>query len=290
MGVLKTTKNHIRRSPYQVVAAILIITQTFIVVSIFSIIIFVSSNTIAHFESVPQVTAFFKNEATQENISALREQVKMTGKVAKTRFVSKQEALQIYKQQNKDDDPLLLDLVTADILPASLEVSALNIEDLSGIADTLKNSSYVQKVVYQKDIISTLKSWTDALRKIGIVLIAVLAIDSIFIMVIIIGIKISQKKDEIEVMRLLGATSWYIRWPFLLEGILYGIIGALVGWLVTMGTLWYATPYLSYFLRGIPVFPISPIYLVALLAVELALAVVLGIFASSLAVLRYLKK
>lgn len=289
MPLLNTTWNHIRRSPYQTFAAVLIIFQTFFVISIFALIIYVSSKTISYFESVPQVTAFFKNEANQEDIDALKSQIEGNEKVAKVKFISKNEALEIYKQQNKDDDPLLLDLVTADILPASLEVSANKIDDLSEISEVLKQSPNVQKVVFQKDVVATLRAWTNALRKIGVVLIAVLALDSILIMVIIIGIKISQKKEEIEVMRLLGATNWYIRWPFMLEGISYGLVGALIGWLFSMGAYLYATPYLHYFLKGIPVLPIDPLLLVGLLGVEFLLAIVLGFISSFLAVLRYLK-
>jgi cell division transport system permease protein len=90
-------------------------------------------------------------------------------------------------------------------------------------------------------------------------------------------------------MRLIGAGSWYIRWPFIFEGIFYGLIGALFGWLITVGALLYATPYLSSFLKGIPLFPISPVFLLQLLALEAIVAILLGAFSSYLAVLRYLK-
>jgi cell division transport system permease protein len=289
MALYNTTWHHIRRSPYQTFAAVLIILQTFFVISIFSLIIFISSKTISYFESVPQVTAFFKNEVKPEDIDSLKKQVENSGKAAKVKFVSKNEALEIYKQQNKDDDPLLLDLVTADILPASLEVSAIKIDDLPEISDMLQQSPDVQKVIFQKDVVETLRSWTDDLRKIGFVLTSVLALDSILIMMIIIGIKVSQKKEEIEVMRLLGATNWYIRWPFMLEGIAYAVTGAVIGWLLSMGTLIYATPFLSYFLKGVPIFPIDPLLMLGLLGFELLLALLLGIIASFLAVLRYLK-
>lgn len=288
MGLLKTTWQHTRRSPYQTFAAVLIITQTFFVISIFSFLIFASSKIISFFESKPQVTAFFKNEAKQEEIDNLKNQLSANPKVATVKFVSKQEALSIYKNQNKSD-PLLLELVTADILPSSLEISAINLADLGSISDTLKNSPLVSEVVYQKDIIATLTSWTNATRKIGLVLIGVLAADSILIMIIIIGIKISQKKREIEIMKLIGATNWYIRWPFVLEGIFYGILGALIGWFLASSALWYFTPFLSTFLKGIPVLPISIINLLQLLGIEVLLAIILGVVGSFLAVLRYLK-
>lgn len=288
MKHIKTTWTNIRRSPYQAFAAILIMMLTFLVISFFTFLIGGSSKIVNYFESKPQVTAFFKNEAKQSDINTLENDLQSTGKIASVKFVSKDEALKIYREQNKDD-PLLLDLVTADILPASLEISSLKIEDLSSISDTLKNSPIVQEVVFQKDVVSTLTAWTSALRKIGLTLIVVLSLVSMFIMVTIIGIKISQKKDDIEIMRLIGATNWYIRWPFIFEGMFYGAIGAFLGWLISSLALWYATPFLSSFLRGIPVLPVSPVVLFELLAIELVLAAFLGAFSSFLAVLRYLK-
>ncbi|MDO8657340.1 MAG: permease-like cell division protein FtsX [Candidatus Levybacteria bacterium] len=288
MGFLKTTWRHVRRSPYQAFAAILITSLTFFVISIFTLVIFGSSKIISYFESKPQVTAFFKNEAKKESIDALKKQLESSDKVAKIKYVSKEEALKIYREQNKDD-PLLLELVTADILPASLEISATKIDYLTDISDSLKNSPFVSEVIFQKDIISTLTSWTNAIRKIGVVLVFVLALVSVFVMVTIIGIKISQRREEIEIMRLIGATYWYIRWPFILEGILYGVIGAFFGWAFSSLAIWYATPFLSSFLQGIPMLPVSPIFLLEILGANVSFAIFLGIFSSFLAVLRYLK-
>lgn len=285
---LKTAWHHIRRYPYQTSAAVLIMTLTFFVISAFTFIILGSSKIISFFESKPQVTAFFREETKQENIDALKDQLNATGKVAAIRFVSKQEAIELYTQQNKDD-PLLLEFVTADILPASLEISTVKIDDLSGISEMLKQSPFVENVIFQKDVVSTLTAWTSAIRKIGVALIVGLSLVSIFIMATIIGIKISHKKEEIEIMRLIGATSWYVRWPFLFEGVFYAVLGAFLGWFVASGVLLYATPFLSTFLQGIPLLPVPPLFLLGLLGVEFLFAIILSVFSSFLAVLRYLK-
>src|SRR5882724_8293006 len=278
MRQVKTSWKHIRRNPYQALAAICIMLLTFLAISVFAFIVFGSSVVIKYFESKPQVTAFFKDEAQQSDIDTLKNTLEQTGKISHIRFISKQEALQIYKAQNKND-PLLLDLVTADILPASLEISTGNIDDLGTASDTLKNSPIVSEVVYQKDVVSTLTQWTNAARIIGIILIVVLALVSIFIMMTVIGFKVSQKRDEIEIMRLLSATNWYIRWPFVLEGVFYGVVGTFFGWLIASAGLFYATPYLQSFLKGIPLLPVSPIFLLELLAGELLIAVILGVLA-----------
>lgn len=288
MRFFKTAWKNIRRSPYQALAAILIMCFTFLVVSFFIFLLSGSSTIVNFFESKPQVTAFFKNEATQEQINSLENSLSQTGKVASVKYISKDQALRIYKEQNKND-PLLLDLVTADVLPASFEISAVKLEDLSAISDTLTKSSLVSEVIYQKDVVSALTSWTNAIRKIGFSLVVLLSLVSIFIMVTIIGIKISHKKEDIEIMRLIGATSWYVRWPFIIEGIFYGLIGALIGWIISTGVLIYATPFLESFLKGIPVLPVPFINLLELLGLELLFAAILGIISSFLAVFRYLK-
>lgn len=131
MRATKTTLKHIRRSPYQSLAAVFIMMLTFLSITVFSFIVFGSSAVIQYFESKPQVTAFFKDEARPELESNVETQLQQTGQVAATKFVTKEQALEIYKEQNKSD-PLLLELVTADVLPASLEVSTYKIEDLSG--------------------------------------------------------------------------------------------------------------------------------------------------------------
>lgn len=285
---IQTAWKHIRRSPYQAMAAIMIMVVTFLAVSVFTILIFGSSKVISYFESKPQVTAFFHDEATSSQISDLESQIKATGKVSSMQFVSKNQALQIYKQQNQND-PLLLDLVTADVLPASLEISTYQLADLPVISNSLKGNPIVQEVVFQQDVVSTLTTWTNAIRYIGLGLIVILSIVSILIMATIIGMKISQKKEEIEVMQLIGATRWYISWPFIYEGIFYGIIGAFVGWLVTSAALFFSTPVLSSFLQGIPLFPVPWYFYAILLGGEVVLAMLLGWFASLLAVRRYIK-
>lgn len=288
MKTFKTTWRNIRRSPYQAFAAVFVMFQTFFVISIFAFLGIGSARTINYLESLPQVDIFFKTETKQEDIDAFKKQLDATGKIEKIKFTSQEEALKIYHDQNKND-PLLLELVTADYLPASFHVAAVNVSDLSQIVNVAKTSSIVHEIVFPKDVISKLVTVTDALRKIGIFLIIFLLLDSIFIMMIIISIKISQKKEDISIMKLIGASSWYIRWPFIVEGMLYGVVGSVLGWIVAFGILLYATPALSTYFAGFQIFPLPTVLLLELLGAEIMIAIILGIFSSFAAVLRYLK-
>ncbi|MBI2028286.1 MAG: FtsX-like permease family protein [Candidatus Levybacteria bacterium] len=289
MKILKTTWHNIRRSPYQAFAAIFIILQTFFVISIFAYVVAGSAKTISYLESLPQAHIFFRNDADQEDIDLLKKKLEETGKVSEIKFTSQEEALKIYIERTKDEDPLLRELVTASTLPTSFSITAIDPDYLAEIVEMVKTSPIVYQTVFLKDVVSKLVDWTDAIRRVGVILIAFLALDSIFIIVIIINIKISQKKEDINIMRLIGAGGWYIRWPFILEGVSYGIIGAVIGWALSFGALWYSTPLLVSYFKEIPIFPLSWVFLAGLLLGEVLLAIVLGILSSFLAVFRYLK-
>jgi len=263
-------------------------TLTFFAVSIFAVLTILSVRLIDYFETRPQLTVFFKDTASRQEIQDLEDKLKNTNEVSSIVYVSKEEALQIYREQNKKD-PILLDLVTADVLPASIEVQATKAEKLDDLAGIVKSEPIVEEVVFQKDIVDTLISWTSAIRKVGITVISVLSLVSLFVILTIIGIKITLRREEIEIMRLIGASNWFIRMPFLIEGMIYGFVGAVFGWSICVAILLYATPTLESFLKGINIFPLSPLMLLEVLALEVFAACFLGMIASYFAVLRYLK-
>ncbi len=286
--MISTVSKYIKRSPYQAISAALIMSLTFFSISVFAILTIVSIRFISYFESRPQLTVFFKDSATRDEIGKLEQELEGTGKTSSILYISKEEALKIYREQNKSD-PILLDLVTSDILPASIEVQAKQAESLSTLAGIVKGSPLVEEVVFQKDIVDTLISWTNAARQIGIAVIAILVTVSVLVIITIIGIKITVRREEIEIMKLIGASNWFIRAPFLIEGMFYGFVGAFVGGGLATGLFYYFAPTLESFLRGVAIFPISPIIMLELLLVEVIIACLLGAFASYLAVLRYLK-
>jgi cell division transport system permease protein len=284
----QTAWQHIRRSPYQAMSIVLIMTLIFTTGAIFAFMIFGSQAILSWFETRPQVTGFFKEGTKIEQIQSLQDGLNNTGKVANIKYISKDEALAIYREQNKND-PLLLEMVTANILPASLEVSTKSLSDLEEIAGVMKNDSQVEEVIFQKDVVSSLSSWTNALRKIGLGLIIVLSFISLSVILVNIGMKIALKKEEIEILKLIGASSSYIRLPFIIEGIFYGIVGAVIASLINFLLLLYTTPFLVSFLSGIPIFPINPLFLVALFSGLVVSGIFIGILGSYLATKRYLR-
>ncbi|TSC54314.1 MAG: hypothetical protein LiPW31_171 [Microgenomates group bacterium LiPW_31] len=285
---LKTTWTHIRRAPYQALAATLIMVLTFFVATIFVLTAAGSQAILNWFETRPQVTAFFEDKVTMEQVDILRAKLAQTGKIKEAKYVSKEEALAIYREQNKND-PLLLEMVTANILPASIEVSTTNISYLGEIAQILRQESGVEEVIFQEDVVRSLHEWTNVLRKVGVGLIATLGGVSLLIILVIIGMKVALRREEIEILQLLGGTNWYIRAPFIFEGIFYGVVGAILAWGISYLLLLYSTPFLVGFLAGIPILPVPFLFMLALLGAEILVGALIGTLGSLIAVRRYLK-
>ncbi len=288
--ILKTTFIQIRRTPYQALAAVMALTLTFLAATIFTFIFFGSQKILKYFESAPQVIAFFeKGEDLKEaEIADIKNNLEATGKLASFKYVSTREAEKIYKEKNKND-PLLLELVDYKILPPSIEISATQIEALAGLKEILEKQPKVTDVVFYEDVINTLSLWINNLRLVGLILISYLTIQSILILVLIVSLKILIRKEEIEILQLLGASFWFIAKPFLLEGMLYGLIAALMSFVIATSLLLYTTPIILNWLGEIPLFPIPFFFFLAVLLGEIILGGTLGILASLLGVYRFIK-
>lgn len=284
--MIKTLSRRLFRSPYQSLAAILIVSISLFVICVFFLLGAGSEAVLRYFESRPQVSAFLKDEAKTQEIETLKTKIQENSKVKSVEFVSKEQALNIYKEQNKDK-PLLMEMVTAKILPASLEVSTYDLSSLKQISEELKQEKIVEDVIFQEDVIVALTVWVGTIRKIGLMLAIFLVLVSILTIIVILGLKISQRKDEIEILKLLGASTSYICWPFYLEGIVYGLMAAFISWGAGFLLLLYATPFLVKFLAGIPLLPVPLSFVLFVLAGLMALGTLVGFFGSILAVSRF---
>ena len=289
-NALNTTWRHIRRSPYQAIAAVVTMTSTFFVVMVFALIFLGSTILLSHLESLPQVTAFFRDEAKPTDVEELKLAVEATGKVASTRFVSKEEALKIFTEQNKErDDELFLQLVTAETLPSSLEVSAHKVGDLESLAEVMKADPLVEEVLFASEVVDKLAKFIEGTRLITMVLAVLLFITLCLTTLFIISLRVFVHREEIETMRLLGATKWAIFWPFLLEGIAYGLISAVFSGIVS----YIATPYVASFYQdiflGVLIFPIPFTVHLAVIAAGIILACAASFIGGFIAVNRYIR-
>jgi cell division transport system permease protein len=150
MNSLSSALTAMRRSPYQTLSAILLVTITFFVGYAFSLFSLGSEYILRYFETRPQVIAFFELNASTSQINTLAEQMRQQPYVENVSIVSKEQALELYRQDNAED-PLLLELVSADILPASIEVRGRTVDDLPTIKAELDGVEGIDELVYKQD-------------------------------------------------------------------------------------------------------------------------------------------
>jgi len=294
---MQTAFKNIRRSPYQAISAIFVVSITMFIVAMFALVSVASQEILLTFETKPQIIAYLKDGHTPDQVNELLTQLSTTQGVKKAIYISKQDALELYKE-SVGNDPMLLGtvtdwgIVTADILPASVEITAQTPKSFNSISSVLERSEIVsttpqgkKEIDFPQDVVAELTKWTNAIRVAGLIMVAALTLVSILTIVIIISMKISGRKLEITTLKLLGARNFYIIKPYIQESFLYGVSGALIGWLTAYIALLYSTPFLSPRIGTIITFPVPFIIMLILLGGMLtfsaALALVSGFFAST---------
>lgn len=288
MRQIKSTLKLIRRSPYQAFAAALAMSLTFFIASIFLTLVIGGQIVLKYIEQRPQVIAFFKDEVGDTQINEIINTVKATDLARDVKYVSKEEALAIYRERNKDE-PLLLESVSADFLPASIDISIKRAQDIAEITRIVKDRPEIERVITPENLVEELVKWTKTLRIGGIIFVSTLMAISFFIIIMVIGMRIALRRDEISIMTLVGATRWYIARPFFIEGILYGVIGSSIATFLIYALLLFYSPNIQEFLGPIQIFPIDPLFFFYLWAGEVFVAAGLGIAGVAIALLRYLK-
>jgi len=239
-----------RRTPYQSFATFFTLFLTlFLSLSVFFILTFLYSM-LGYVESRPQVTVYFQTQTSDSDIQKIKNDLLSSGKVVSAKYVSKNEAFTIYQKMNKDN-PLLLEMVSPDILPPSLEIFATKPSYLPEIAEFLKKQLGIDEVNFQKNIIDKLLSLTSIVRRISIIFFGYFIVTTIIILVSITHFKIALKKDEIELMRLLGASKFAIKKPFLKEAIFFGLTSSIIVFSIFMAVFYLSRYYLQSYLSGV---------------------------------------
>lgn len=243
--------NSAKRTPYQTLASLLILLFTLFLSLFFFNMTSFFYGILGYVETRPQVTVYFNTKTSTSDIAKVKQAITTSGKASSIKYISQQEALKIYRDLNRDN-PLLLEMVSADILPASLEIYAAKPAYLQDIASYLKNQPGVDEVNFQKNIVDKLLFLTTILRRISMGLLVFLIIISTVVLITTTAFKIALKKDEIELFQLLGASNSYVRRPFLAEGVFFGFLSGTAAFLVYFAFYLYLRIFLVHFLADIP--------------------------------------
>ena len=241
----------IRRTPYQSLASFLVLFfAIFLSTGIFIVLSFLYG-VLNYAETKPQVIVYFQKKATEADIFKVRDDLMSSGKVSTVKYVSKEQAFEIYKNLNKDK-PLLLEMITANTFPASLEIQAKKPDYLIEISEFSKKQAGVDEVFFAKDISERLLRLTAVIRKASFVLFVYLIVMSVVVLATATLFKIAMNKEEIELLRLLGATKLYIKRPFIMESLLLGFFAVVASCIAIGAALMYLNPFLKSYLSDLP--------------------------------------
>jgi cell division transport system permease protein len=179
-----------------------------------------------------EIQVFLLDDATDDQLDNIEEEVAKNKGVVSILYESKDQALETFKEEWGEDAYLLDGLEKDNPLPNSYVIKLEGIEFAENVVNSIKGLDGVEEVKYDKDVINKLVTFADYIRLGGIVLIAILVFVSVFIISNTIKLTVTSRRREINIMKYVGATNNYIRGPFIIEGVLLGLVGAVVSILI----------------------------------------------------------
>ena len=241
-------------------------------------------------DKVDEVDIFIDKDASQEEIDILEKKIEDYPVDKKVSFRESDEALELMKESWGEDAAILDGITSKELLPASFIV---NIEDISKASDFvayIKEEDSVDEVQYYQDIVEKVYTASNYIKIIGAVLVLVLIIVSLFIISNTIKLTVFARSEEISVMKYVGATNNRIRIPFIIEGLVFGIIGSLLAFFAIYYL--YAYGYGSFgniMVENYSVYLIDPIYFKnSLMEIFLSLGIGIGVIGSMFSMKKYL--
>jgi cell division transport system permease protein len=183
--------------------------------------------TLKYVESDVEAVAYLRDSATTQDINQITNDLRLMPGVANVVYLSKDQALADFAKR----DPKVLDQVQSlgmNPLPASLQISLRGPSDYAAVYSFLSTQKAVQNVQDIKKTVNQLISVINVLRTVGLIVLAIVGLTVLFIIINTIRLALVARAQEIEIMRLVGASDAFIRWPFIFEGALVGLVGAAI--------------------------------------------------------------
>lgn len=279
--------------------AVMLITLTIVLFSVIANATF--SNTILQITDRIDISVYLKDEVTLDQRDKLLAELKASPNVRSVEYISKEEALTNYKKQNAENTDLLVAISQTDNpLPASLQIKPNDVNRIGDIKTYLEQpevkalqSDETSYSGDRKEAVDKITSATNFMRRAGVIGVLVFAIISMLIIFNTIQMAIFNRRDELTIMRLLGASTWFIRGPFVVESVMYGVISAIISIALLNGLFAVSSSTLQATSLGLLDINYANRYFGdhfwTILTLQLAVGIFIGAASSTIATRRYLK-
>lgn len=216
------------RKRWMTFASIGTVTVSLFVLGVFLILVLNMTKMASSLESQVQISAYLLDGLTAEETKEIEKITREISTVARVEYVSKAQALKTLQERLGDQKKILDALGDSNPLPNYFLVTVKNSSDVKRTAEVIAEIYGVEEVKYGQDVATNLFELTHLVRVFGLILMAILALATVFIISNTIRLTVFARRKEIAIMKYVGATDSFIRWPFVLEGILLGFIGGSV--------------------------------------------------------------
>ncbi len=295
---IRTLGRHVRegvknlnRNGWMTFASVSAVMITLLILGVFLVLAMNVNHIAQTVEKQVEIRVFLDEAADKAVAEEVEQKIKALSKVESITFVSKEEGLKQLREKLGEKAYLLDGLEKENPLPHTLVVKTKLPQDTAGVAKEIKGYEHVTNVSYGEGTIEKLFAVTKTIRNVGVVFIVGLAFTAMFLIANTIKLTIVARRREIEIMKLVGATNWFIRWPFFVEGLLMGISGALIPIVILSIGYSYlvdafnANPAALTLFSLLPLFPL--VYQVA--GILLVIGAFIGIWGSMVSVRRFLR-
>ncbi|MDD2807202.1 MAG: permease-like cell division protein FtsX [Patescibacteria group bacterium] len=280
------------------IATITIIVLAFISINSLIIIKLVTDTAINVIKDKVDISLYFRPDVTESQVQEVQSYLTSLTQVKDITYVSQADALENFKRLHRQDSVIIssLDELDSNPIGATLQVQAKNIEDYPAIMEVLNNSKY-SGLIIDKNFddhqlyITKIKNFSDNFNKIGLITSLIFLFVAALIVFNTIRVAIYTHRSEIAIMKLVGASNWFIRSPFLMEAIFYGIIACLISIAAVYPILNFIQPYVSNFFLTEQYSITNQFnqYFWEIFGLELVAIILLNIISSLIAIRRYLK-
>jgi len=278
----------LRRNNWMSVASIGTVAVSLFIFGMFLMLVMNMNKMVDAMESQVQIMVYLEDDFSRDDARDLEVDLKKMQGVEKVTFVPKEEAMEKFKERLGDQKTLLDALDETNPLPDSFEVMVVQPEMVKTAAENIEKFEGVDSAKYGQDVMEHLFDITRLIRIFGFALMMVLALATLFIISNTIRLTVFARRKEIAIMKYVGATDWFIRWPFVLEGIVMGFLGSLIASVVLRFTYSGITAKIYDTLAFFPLIPEEPFLNYVTMIVVIG-GMIMGAIGSTVSIKRFLK-
>lgn len=276
------------RNRFMAVASVLTVTLSMFILGVFLSAVLNINHMASYLENQVEMTVYLKDGLTTDQVMGIGKYLKAQPGMKEIKFTNKDQAMKDFRERMGDQQGLL-DAINGNPLPASYQMSFQTPEQLKTAAEVVARYQGVETVQYGKDIIEQLYKVAQVIRLSGIVLIIFLAGAELFIISNTIRLTVFARRREIQIMKYVGASNGFIRWPFLFEGMVIGFLGSgFASFILWEGYKMVVSEMAEAGLVFIPMIPLWP-FMGYTTLILLAAGIVIGVMGSAISLRKYMK-